>query len=395
MKLWKKILIVFVCLLLLIQIPFIYRRYELGRLSENIKRLNSEKEENPLITGFDEYKGVIHVHTSLGGHSTGSFEELIPASQDLDFVLMTEHTSALFDTSAQTLKGQYGRTLFVNGQEVDTASGDRFLLIPGHSDSFKDAKLQTDAFIEKYKAQERLILVAYPERLKSLQADFDGIEVFSLNTNAKKMNPFTFFFDALWSFRCCDRLLLSKYFMRPDSNLKLADELARKKKLTIFAGTDAHSNIGFHLLGDDAGNKLFYLKFDPYERIFSLMRNHVLIRKGEPLNEQTLLQAVKDGKLYVCVDVWGDPKGFSFTANDEKTMGDEILIGQEPISLKVSSPLEGQIKIFRNGEKIFETFGKYAEFQATERGAYRVEIYLSSLGLTQMPWIISNPIYIR
>ncbi|MFN3329659.1 MAG: hypothetical protein ACK419_01900, partial [Pyrinomonadaceae bacterium] len=190
-------------------------------------------------------------------------------------------------------------------------------------------------------------------------------------------------------------LLLSKYFMRPDSNLKLADELARKKKLTIFAGTDAHSNIGFHLLGDDAGNKLFYLKFDPYERIFSLMRNHVLIRKGEPLNEQTLLQAVKDGKLYVCVDVWGDPKGFSFTANDEKTMGDEILIGQEPISLKVSSPLEGQIKIFRNGEKIFETFGKYAEFQATERGAYRVEIYLSSLGLTQMPWIISNPIYIR
>jgi len=395
MKLCKKILIALACLILLIQIPFIYRRYELGRLSENINKLNSEREMPPLTTKFNEYKGVIHVHTSLGGHSTGSFEELIPASQDLDFVLMTEHTSALFDTSAQTLKGRYGKTLFVNGQEVDTASGDRFLMIPGHADSFKDAQLQTEAFLEKYKAQDRLILVAYPEKLKSLQANFDGIEIFSLSTNAKKMNPFTFLFDALWSFSRYDRLLLSKYFRRPDLNLKLADELTKERKLTLFAGTDAHSNIGFHLLGDDAGNKIFYLKFDPYERIFSLMRNYVLIEKNKQLEEQTLLQSIKDGKLYICVDIWGDPTGFSFTANGEKTMGDEILTTQTPVKLQVSSPLEGQIQIFRNGEKVFETFGRKAEIQAVEKGAYRVEIYLSSLGLTEMPWIISNPIYLR
>jgi hypothetical protein len=395
MTLRKKILIAFACLILLIQIPFIYRRYELRRLAENINKLNSERETPSLTTKFNEYKGVIHVHTSLGGHSTGSFEELIPASQDLDFVLMTEHTSALFDTSVQTLKGRYGKTLFVNGQEVDTASGDRFLMIPGHADSFKDAQLQTEAFLEKYKAQDRLILVAYPEKLKSLQANFDGIEIFSLSTNARKMNPLTFLFDALWSFSGYDRLLLSKYFKRPNSNLKLADELTKERKLTLFAGTDAHSNIGFHLLGDDAGNKIFYLKFDPYERIFSLMRNHVLIERNKQLDEQTLLQAIKDGKLYICVDVWGDPTGFSFTANGEKTMGDEILITQTPLKLQVSSPLEGQIQIFRNGEKVFETFGKKAEIQTAEKGAYRVEIYLSSLGLTEMPWIISNPIYLR
>jgi hypothetical protein len=394
MKLWKKILIVLACLLLLVQAPFIYRHYKLAKLSEKISMINSERAE--IATEFNDYKGVIHVHTNLGGHSTGTFEELIPASQDLDFVLMTEHTSAFFDTSAQTLKGKYGNTLFVNGQEVDTASGDRFLMIPGHADSFKDAQLQTKSFIDKYKTQEgRLILVAYPEKLKSLNADFDGIEVFSLNTNAKKMNPLMFLLDAFWSFRGYGYLLLSKYFKRPDSNLKLADELSKKKKLTIFAGTDAHSNIGFHLLGDDAGNKILYLKIDPYEKIFSLIRNHVLIEKDKQLTQENLLQAIKDGKLYICVDIWGNPKGFSFTANEEKTMGDEISVSEEPVKFKVLSPLDGQIKIFRDGEEVFETFGKSAEFQTKEKGAYRVEVYLASLGLTEMPWIISNPIYLR
>lgn len=392
----KKILILLFFLVFLIQVPFIYQRYKLSELSAEIEKLSSDRFQTE-ETAFNYYRGVIHVHTSLGGHSTGHFEELIKAAwaTELDFVVMTEHTSEFFDTSALTLRGKYGKTLFVNGQEVDTKSGDRFLMVPGHADSFADARLETSEFVEKYKVQKRLILVTYPERLKSKDASFDGIEVFSLNTNAKSMNPLMFFFDAVWSWNSYSELLLTKHFVRPDYNLGIYDELTINKRITLFAGTDAHSNIGFFLLGDDAGNKVFYFKFDPYQKAFRLIKNYVLVEKDKEFNEEALVEVVRRGRLFVSVDLWADPVGFSFTADETKTMGDEVFLGEKPVQLKVISPLMARIVFFRNGNKISEFRGSEAVFETSEKGAYRVEIYLDSLGLTQMPWIISNPIYIR
>mgnify|MGYP001446321853 CR=1 FL=1 len=394
MKLWKKILLAVLAFVLLAQIPFIYRRYRIGQLAGEINALAAQRIslEN---SRYDEYAGIIHAHTNLGGHSTASFEELIKAAETnaLDFILLTEHTAELFDTSAQTLKGFYGKTLFVAGQETDTASSDRFLLIPGHADSFRDARIKTPEFIEKYKAQNRLVFVTYPEKLKSWDADFDGIEVFSLHTNAKKMNPILFAEDALWSYRSYGELLLSKYFARPGDNLQKYDRIASNRKLTLFAGTDAHSNIGFHILGDDAGNKIINLKLDKYASIFSLARNHVLIEKEKPLTEENLLAALRHGRAFVGIDIWGDTRGFSFTAED-KTMGDEIVLNGKA-AFKVAAPLPARFVIYRNGEVFFEAAGTEINFEATEKGTYRVEAYLDSLGFTEMPWIMSNPIYLR
>ncbi|HEX8251243.1 MAG TPA: hypothetical protein VF599_23930 [Pyrinomonadaceae bacterium] len=394
MKRWKKILLVLVAVVLLAQIPFCYRRYQIGQLAGKIDALQTSRNpaENPQ---YNDYKGIIHAHTNVGGHSTGSFDELVQAAQAnrLDYVLMTEHAAGLFDTSALTLNGSYNGTLFVNGQEVNTATGDRFLLIPGHGESFQDAKLETPPFIEKYKAQNRLVFVTYPEKLKSWDAAFDGIEIFSLHTNSKKMNPALFAEDALWSYYSYPELLLTKYFARPDENLRRYDELTRTKKLTLFAGTDAHSNIGFHLLGDDAGNKIINLKFDDYATVFRLARNHVLLEKDKPLTPENLLQALKNGHSFVGFDTLGETKGFAFTAGD-KIMGDEIALADK-VDLKAAAPLAARFVIFRNGEKVFEQTATEISFEAREKGAYRVEVYLDSIGFSRMPWIISNPIYLR
>ncbi len=83
--------------------------------------------------GFTEYKGVVHVHSFLGGHSAGTFSEIISAAQanQLQFVIMTEHTEKDFDTAAMTLQGMHGGVLFINGNEVSAANGDRLLVLPG------------------------------------------------------------------------------------------------------------------------------------------------------------------------------------------------------------------------------------------------------------------------
>ena len=149
MKLWKKIILILLAILLLVQIPFIYHHYQIGQLADKISSLKTQRTESE-NQNYNDYKGIIHVHTSLGGHSTGSFDELIDGAQknNLDFVVMTEHTSELYDTSAQTLQGIHSGVLFVNGQEVNTAT-DRFLLLPGSAEAVQANHLQTDEFLQK------------------------------------------------------------------------------------------------------------------------------------------------------------------------------------------------------------------------------------------------------
>jgi len=130
----RKIFVALLVLIVLSQLPFAYRRYRLARLRTAIANLSTQRLK-PETSGDDyvDYKGVIHVHTSLGGHSNGTFAELIAAAKanQLDFVIMTEHPQAEFDTSAMTLSGVHSSVLFVNGNEVATANGDRLLLVPG------------------------------------------------------------------------------------------------------------------------------------------------------------------------------------------------------------------------------------------------------------------------
>lgn len=400
MKIWKKICLTLLAVVLPAQIPFIYNRWKFGQLYDKINLLQTQRVENVNPT-FKDYKGIIHVHTSIGGHSTGTFDELIDGASknNLDFVVMTEHTTDLYDTSALTLKGKIGNTLFVAGQEVETAT-DRFLLLDGSADAGKMNKVAPNDFLNAIHAQNKLAFITYPEKHLDWNENFDGIEVFSLNTNAKKMNPFFVLFDALWSFHAYPELVLDKYFQRPDDNLRKFDEITQLKKSTLFAGTDAHSNIGFHLLGDDTGNKIINLKIDRYETIFRAMRNHVLLEKDAPLTQETLLRALKDGHCFVGIDSSSDTSGFLFSAEngaETKISGDEIAL-TENLNLKISAPQIARFVVFRNGEKIDEESGvNQINFPAKEKGTYRAEVYLDALGepFNRMPWIISNPIYVK
>jgi hypothetical protein len=214
------------------------------------------------------------------------------------------------------------------------------------------------------------------------------------------MNPVLVLFDAVWSYYSYPELVLAKYFQRPGENLQKFDEVTAQKKSTLFAGTDAHSNIGFHLFGDDAGNKIINVKIDAYETIFRTVRNHVLLEKDREFNQENLLDALKNGHCFVGFDALSVTEGFLFTAEngaEMKIMGDEITL-TETLNLKISAPQIARFVIFKNGEKIFEETDKTEiNFHAKEKGTYRTEVYLDSLGapFDKMPWIISNPIYVK
>jgi hypothetical protein len=80
-------------------------------------------------------------------------------------------------------------------------------------------------------------------------------------------------------------------------------------------------------------------------------------------------------------------------AAERKIQGDEISLKPET-RLRVRSPLPGRILILKDGVVWSDETGIASkEVAITERGVYRVEVYLPQLG--NLPWILSNPVYVR
>jgi hypothetical protein len=398
----KKFLLVLLIPILVSQVPFAYRRYRLGRLHSAIQFVNSQRapETNE---SFAEYKGVVHVHSFLGGHSTGDFEEIITAakSNQLNFVVMTEHTSSNFNTAAMTLKGVHGGILFINGNEVSTANSDRLLLIPGDEAAVSEAAPAQEV-ISKAKARGALVFVAYPQEFKSWHVSgYDGVEVYNVYTNTRRIKPLVMFFDGLWSYRSYPDLLFANFYSRPEESLRRWDEAIASKgrRLVALAGNDAHANVGLNLR-DASGKTLLGLQLDPYERSFRLVRVHVLVPKDKPLDSETLLEALANGHCFIGFDLFCDTSGFSFSASNgsqDKIQGDEISL-EKPVRLTVSTPVTGRVILFKDGQRIQDEAGiKKKEYLVNEKGSYRVEVYLPQLPnpTAEKAWIISNPIYVR
>lgn len=280
---------------------------------------------------------------------------------------MTEHTEKDFDTAAMTLQGVHGGVLFINGNEVSNENGDRSLVLPGD-----------------------VSIVAYPEKFKNWDtAPINGVEVYNVFTNARRINPVVAFFDVLWSQRSYPDLIFALYLQRPDENLKKWDQGLTHARLTATGGNDAHANIGVSLK-DSSGKTLLGIQLDPYATSFRLVRLHVLIEQGKTLDAGSLMEALRAGHCYIGFDFLGDASGFMFEAENGKIQGDQISL-EANTRLRVRTPVPARIVILKDGVVWSDERGiSNEEVAITERGVYRTEIYLNNL-----PWIISNPVYVR
>src|ERR1051325_1136437 len=360
MKRWQKLLLVLLLLFVCTQIPFAYRRYRLGRLNEAIRQINAQR--RPTVEDdYVEYKGVVHVHSFLGGHSAGTFDQIITAAKlnQLDFVVMTEHTQTQFNTAAMTLKGLHNGILFVNGNEVAAPDGERLLVLPGDENTNADPTSAVQA-VDNAKSRGALAIVAYPNEFKSWSSSYDGIEVYNLYSNARKINPLVMLFDGLWSYRSYPDLLFATFYERPAGALQKWDEAiaATGRQLVGTAGNDAHANVGMSL-NDSSGKTWIGFKADPYERSFRLLRMHVLVSRGQPLSPETLLAALAAGHCFIGSDLFGDTTGFRFLAengNEKRIQGEQIALGNG-VRLSLHVPVSSRVVLLKDGKPIVDENG--------------------------------------
>ncbi|MBI2496190.1 MAG: PHP domain-containing protein [Candidatus Omnitrophica bacterium] len=333
-----------------------------------------------LDDGYEDYAGVIHIHTTYSHDAMGTFEEAVRVAnaQRLDYLVITEHNT--LQPLRDGKQGWHGATLVLIGMEISTRGGHYLALnVTEEIDRFK---LTTQQIIDEVNRQGGVGFIAHPYFKKGRWKDwtvtrFTGIEGYNVAHDTLDENKLRL---ALWTISAPAEPFYLSILDRPYDPLAKWDELIRRHGRIVGIGaSDAHE---FHLFG---------LTFAPYTIMFQLSRTHLLIQG--PLTPEKAYDALRAGHAYFSIELSAEAKGFSLAADNGKRvlgiMGDEVLL-EPDLRLTAWLPAPAQLSLFKDGQLIATTTDQAWHVPVTQPGAYRLEA-----ARHDKPWIFSNPIYVR
>ncbi len=367
--------------------------------------------QNP--PGFYDYKGVTHAHSNLGVGS-GSPHDIIEAAvqADLDFIFITDLNLIIRDYS---FEGYHGQTMALAG--VDYSYLDSRLLLYdslGHHqvESLGQAQvLLTDLLSQTNRDTNKdLVVLAHPFKSGYKWSGpypeaLDGLEVINLKSvwqQAWLSRRISFLWSILiYPFNA--DLAFLRLYSEPKAEIELWNQLAAKHRTSGFAGNEATARTG-------AAYGNLYLKFPSYQVSFSLLSNHVLLRSeltGDfDKDKRKIIDALDQGQFYMALDLLGNPKGFSFYLQDgEKieAMGFETKM-HKGMSLVMHLPSKPKVPfemyLLKDGERVSSSNQTESIYEIKSPGVYRAVVRVIPTmplpdGRRWIPWIYSNPIYVR
>lgn len=363
--------------------------------------------------GFFDYRGITNVHTQLSSGS-GDMAEVISAAQaaGLDFLSVTDLN--IFD-KPNSFSGYHGSLLVMIDGEYSYLNS-RLLNIGARTSRHLQGVGRSQVlFADLLSQSERdpelgLFVLAHPTKPKfqwngPYPKGLDGLEVINLKEiwqEAWLKNKPAFFLSLL-IFPFNEELALLRLFRAPDDVVRLWDELSRERRIFGLTGADAEARF----LVDGRKSLLHY---PSYQTLFSIARNHLLLRSELTGNATTDLakidSAIRQGNFYFSLDILGNPKGFNAVLKGPNgqvlPMGSEAAYG-EGWSLEISLPQKPKVPfetvVFKNGEKVLTSNAQVTQYFLNGPGVYRVMIRVIPTlplpdGKKWIPWIYTNPFYV-
>jgi len=345
----------------------------------------------PPQDGFDRVAGVIHVHTTISDGGAAP-EEVIRAAQEagLDFLVITDHNRL----DAKPLEGYHGKLMVLVGVEVSTRSGHLVGLGVARDPAFR---FSADAR-EAYDDIRHLGGFAFAAHPLSPRRDLAwtgwglpgpwGLELINGDSEWRRAGVRTLWTAALYALN--RRFALLQSLGRPDRTVERWDQLLAQRAAPAIAGTDAHGRLP---LTDD-----WALRFPSYQALFSVLRNHVLLR--EPLRGEferdraALLDALRAGRSYIGLDGIAPADGFEFSAERggrRWAMGASVPPAPG-LMLRAGGrvPKAAVLRLFRDG-RLEREAAQRLEHSVERPGIYRMEVHLPGW---EQPWILTNPIFV-
>jgi hypothetical protein len=347
--------------------------------------------------GFVRVPGVVHVHTVLSDGG-GSPAEVAEAARQagLQFVAITDHNNL----DAKPLEGYQQGVLVLVGTEISTTAG--HVLGLGLPDPvYRFSGGARDA-LEDIRLPGGIAFAAHP---LSPRADFrfSGWELPGA-WGLELLNGDSQWREAGWMrllrtsglYLLNPRHALLGSLTPPEATLRRWERLLAERDVAGVAGADAHSRVAL--------SKGLALRFPAYAALFALARNYVLLDAplaGDAARDAAaLLRALGAGRSYVGLDAIAPADGFSFVAEAggaRAAMGESLPPQPAPrLRVRARAPLGARARLFRDGEPLGESgpsgpAGLEYVRDAPGPGVYRVEVRVPG---RDVPWILSNPIYV-
>lgn len=327
-----------------------------------------------------ELVGAVHVHTT---HSDGALDVADVAaaarSAGLDFVVVTDHNTF----SAKPAEGYAGDLLLIVGTEISTDSG--HILGLGLDEPGYRFPHRPDDVLRDIADLGGVAFVAHPTNPKDglrwrggLPPGGWGVEVLNGDTQWRTAGRLSALYS-LFVYPLRNDYALTRLLSRP-SALQLWDEVLSQRRAAGIAGADAHTRL------------------PSYESVFRVVRNHVLPDRpptGDgPQDVAAIVDALGRGRLFIGVDGIAPTDGFFYVAERGGrtwTMGDTAPPHPD-LRLRAGgvNAEHATFSLVQDGA-VRATAAGALDAPASGRGAYRVEV---SLPGWNVPWILSNPIYV-
>ena len=340
---------------------------------------------------FSEIIGAIHIHTRFSDGEV-DFPELVSAAKEvgLDFIAVTDHMS--LEGKDKGYEGFHDNLIVLIGYEHNDSNDKNHYLAMGIDTVIKEQD-SPQKYIDLIRSAGGIGFLAHPAEERQYfkkypsypwtewdVSGYDGIEVW---------NHMSEWVENLKNWRSFIRIFYPRRFLKgiPPGLLKKWDELNRKRFISGIGGVDAHTF--------NYGKGIFKFQIFPIKVELKGIRTHLYVSGNLSDNtfedaKNIFLRALKNGNGFISNFRQGDAKGtellLRYPDNTLVPPGYSEASPSLPAVLCISTPIEGEIRIIRNGTLVNKEIGTQHQFDITENGLYRIEVFRNDKA-----WIYSNP----
>jgi len=348
-------------------------------------------------------RGVIHVHTRRSD-GTGTVDEVARAAAraGLKFVVLTDHGDATREPEGPSYRSG---VLCIDAVEISTSGGHVVALGLGKAPYPLGGEPRD--VVEDVARLGGMSVAAHPGsnkpelRWTEWSAPLDGLEWLNGDSEWRDESPLALA-RVLFAYPARGAESLALLLDRPDDVLHRWDQLTRRHPVVAVAGSDAHARLGLRTLGEpyDRSAAFPLPSYTEVFRTFSIALPQLRLTGNAGADAAAVLAELRAGRVYSSIDALAGPAWLSFTASSADvhlTMGEEYQ-PRGPVTLRAATnAARAEIRLLKDGEVTARAQNVTLEQTVPAQSAvYRVEVGLPGApGQQPVPWIVSNPIYLR
>jgi hypothetical protein len=349
-------------------------------------------------------RGVMHVHSRISDGS-GTVEQIAAAAAraGLDFLVLTDHGNAIRFPERPAYRDG---VLVIEAVEISTERGHVIALGLEEGAPYPLGG-EPHAALEDISRAGGFSVVAHPTSGRTSiewnewDALFDAFEWLNADSEWRDESAASLA-RALFTYPWRRPEVLGSLLDRPDELLSRWDQLTTTRPVIALAGADAHANLGFSEASNRYGDRAM-LALPAYEQVFrtfSVALPAASLSGDATSDSREVIRQIREGRVYTAIDAFAGPARLSFTATaGSRTAGPgQRLDTQRSVTFDVRStaPADARVRLLKDGTIVAEQRGADLQYVASpDRGAYRVEVDLSSARTDAAPWLLSNPIYVN